>query len=148
MPQILKKRRSFTLRRFLDLGNTSLEQNLGLKTLDYLLFIPAIYFIYLVAPWLTFGYYWVNSLTHVMLIIAFALSIFGTKVTRKGWISGFPGGFDCNDIIHLPTHPKLQKKLSPDLHPIFPKCGNASNIQKVMGWHCSGLQTWIIPDWM
>ena len=41
MPQILKKRCNFNLRWFLDLGNTSLGQNLRLKTLDYLLFIPA-----------------------------------------------------------------------------------------------------------
>ena len=38
---------NFTLRWLLDLGNTFLEQNLRLKTLGYLLFIPAIYFFYL-----------------------------------------------------------------------------------------------------
>ena len=27
-----------------------------------------------------------------------------------------PVGFDHNDLTHLPTHPKLQKILSPDLH--------------------------------
>ena len=43
MPQILKKRGKFTLRLLLDMGNTSLEENLRLKTLDYLLFIPAIF---------------------------------------------------------------------------------------------------------
>ena len=41
------KTSNFTLRWLLDLGNTSLEQNLRLKTLGYLLFIPAIYFFYL-----------------------------------------------------------------------------------------------------
>ena len=41
----------------------------------------------------------------------------------------YPVGFDHNDLTHLPTHPKLQKILSPDLHPIFPKCGNALNTQ-------------------
>ena len=41
MPQILRNRCNFTLRWLLDLGNISLEQNLRLKTLGYLLFIPA-----------------------------------------------------------------------------------------------------------
>ena len=88
MIQILKKRCKFTLRWLLDLGNTSLEQNLRLKALGYLLFIPAIFLsVFLTAPWLTFGYYWGNSLTHLMLIIASGLSIFGLKVTRRGWLS-------------------------------------------------------------
>ena len=42
MPQILIARCNFTLRWFLDLENI-LEKNLRLKTLDYLLFIPAIF---------------------------------------------------------------------------------------------------------
>ena len=46
MPQILKSRCNFTLRWLLGLGSTSLKQNLRLKTLGYLLFIPAIYFFY------------------------------------------------------------------------------------------------------
>ena len=40
----------------------------------------------LAAPWLSFGYYWGNSLTHLM-IIAFGLLIFSPKVTRRGWVS-------------------------------------------------------------
>ena len=42
---IMKKRCNFTLRWLLNLRNTSLEQNIRLKTLGYLLFIPAIFFI-------------------------------------------------------------------------------------------------------
>ena len=42
---------------------------------------------YLAAPWLTYGYYWRTSLTHIMLITAFGLSVFGPKVTRRGWVS-------------------------------------------------------------
>ena len=38
-------------------------------------------------------------------------------------------GFDHNAITHLATHVKLQKILSPELHPIFTKCGNAPNTQ-------------------
>ena len=88
MPEIMKKRYYFTLRWLLDLGNTSLEHNLRLKTLDYLLFISATFFnCCLAAPWLTFGYYWRNSLTHLMLIIAFGVPIFCPKKTRRGWVS-------------------------------------------------------------
>ena len=39
------------------------------------------------APWPTFGYYRGNSLTHLILITAFELSILGPKVTGRGWIS-------------------------------------------------------------
>ena len=52
MSQMLKSRCNFTLRWLLDLRNTSLEQNLSLKTLAYLLFIPAIFSF---AIWLSHG---------------------------------------------------------------------------------------------
>ena len=88
MPQILKNRWNFTLRRLLDLDNTFLEQNLRLKTLGYLLYIPVIFFICcLTAPWPTFSCYRGNCLTHPMLITSFGLSIFGPNVTRRDWIS-------------------------------------------------------------
>ena len=109
MPQILKRRCNFTLRWLLDMENTTLEQNLRPKSLDYLLFTPAIFFICcLAARWLTFGFYWGNNLTHLM-IIAFGLLIFALKVTRRGWVTTpnwVPSGFDYNGITHLPTHPK------------------------------------------
>ena len=41
----------------------------------------------LTAPWRTFDYYRGNSLTHLMLITVFGLSIFGLKVTGRGWVS-------------------------------------------------------------
>ena len=68
---------NFTLRWLVDLSNTSLEQNLRLKTLGYLLFIPAIYFFIccLAASCPTFGCYRANSLTHPMLITAFIFYI-------------------------------------------------------------------------
>ena len=141
--QILKKRCNFTLRWLLDLRNTSLEQNLRLKTLDYLLFIPTFFICSLAAPWLTFAYYRENSLTHLM---SLTLHL-GYQFLVQRWLGGFgsllliqcPLGFVHNDITHLPTHPKLQKILSQDLHPIFTKCGNAPNAQAVIAWHCSGL---------
>ena len=52
MPQILKKRCNFTIRGLLDFGSTIVEQNLRLKTLGYLDFIPAIF---LSAGWLPHG---------------------------------------------------------------------------------------------
>ena len=52
IPQVLKERYNFTLRWLLDTGNAYLEQNLRLKTLDYLLFIPAIF---LSVVWLLHG---------------------------------------------------------------------------------------------
>ena len=51
-------------------------------------FLSLLFFIWcLAAPWLSFGYYWGNSLTYLMLITAFGLSSFGLKVTWKGWVS-------------------------------------------------------------
>ena len=50
-----------------------------------------------------------------------------------------PVGFDRSGITHLATHPKLQKILSPYLHPDFPKCGNSPNTQNsyslTLWWH-------------
>ena len=80
----------------------------------------------------TFGCYWGNSLAHPMLITVSGLSILAQK-----WLGGVrslhviecPVGFNHNAITHLATHLKLQEMLSPDLHPVFPKSGNISNIQ-------------------
>ena len=61
-PKILKSRCYFYLRRLLDLGSTSLKQNLILKTLSYLIFILSIFLIYCLAvSWPTFAYYWGNK---------------------------------------------------------------------------------------
>ena len=132
MPQILKKRCKFTLRWLIDLGSTSLVQNVKLKTLGYLLFILLFFICCLTAPWLIFGYYWGSSITHLMLITAF---VYQFLVHR--WLGEVgslhliecPVGFDHKDITHLATHSKLQKILSPDLYPDFPKFGDAPNNQ-------------------
>ena len=125
MPQLLKKRCNFTLRWFLDLGNTSLEQNLSLKTLDYLLFIPAIFFICcLAAPWLTSGYYWGNSLTHLMLIISSGLSSFVPKVTQRVWVSTpnwVPSGLWSQWHNPLTHSPHIEENTLPRLEPSFSK---------------------------
>ena len=131
--QILKKRCNFTLIWPLDLGNISLEQNLRLKiwiicSLSLLLFICCS-----AAPWLTVGYYWGNSLTHLMLLTLHL----GYQFLVQRWLGEVgsllliecPVGFDCNDITLLPTHPKLQKTLSQDLHPLFTKYVNTPNTQ-------------------
>ena len=97
-----KIRCNFNLRGLLDLGSTSLEQNLKLKTLSYLLFIPIFYLLFgcpVANFWLLSG----NSLTNLMLITTFGLLFI--------------------------IQPKLQKIPSPDVRPVFPKCGNAPNTQ-------------------
>ena len=101
-------------------------ENFGLFAL-----YPYFFICCLAAQQPTFDCYRGNSLTHPMLITAFALSIFGPKVTGRGWVSTSecPVGFYHNAITLLATHPKLQKILYPDLHPIFKKCGNAPNTQ-------------------
>ena len=90
MPEIPKKGCNFTLRWLLDLWDTFLEQNLRLKT--YITWVicslSLLFFICCLAdPWLTFGYFWRNNLSHLMLITAFGLSIFVQKVTWRGWAS-------------------------------------------------------------
>ena len=53
------------------------------------------------------------------------------------WLGGFgslhlilcPVDFDHNAITHLATHPKLQKIVSPDMHPVFPNGENSPNTQ-------------------
>ena len=82
----------------------------------------------LAAPWLTFD----QSLIHLMLIIVFGLRILVQRLlggVGSHLLIRCPVGFDHNDITHLPTCSKLQKILSPDLHLISPKCGNAANNQ-------------------
>ena len=79
MPQILKSRCNFTLKCLLDLGSTSLEQNLSLKTLGYLFFIPMTNF------WLLSGKRF--DLTHPMVITALRLFIFGQNVIGRVWVS-------------------------------------------------------------
>ena len=133
IPQTLKEGCKFTLRWLRDLGNTSLEQNLRLNTLGYLLFILAILFTCcLDAQWLTFGCYWRNCHSPDANHFASRLSIFDSKVTQRGWVSTLNWvrvGVDHNGITHLATHPKSQKILSSDLHSDFLKCGNAPNTQ-------------------
>ena len=63
-----------------------LEQNLRLKILSYLLFIPANSFFIccLAAPWPNFSCYRANSITHPILITAFGLSVFGPELEWEG----------------------------------------------------------------
>ena len=100
--------------------------------MGYLLFIPIFFIFCFTSPWLIFGFYWANSLPH-MLITAFGQSIFGPKVTQGlGLYSNLiecPLSFHHNGITNLATHPKLQQILSWDLYPDFPKCGNTPNTQ-------------------
>ena len=58
-------------------------ENFGL----FALYLCYFFICCLAAQWPTFGCNQGNSLTHPTLIIAFGLSIFGPKVTGKGWVS-------------------------------------------------------------
>ena len=129
MPQTLKKRCKLTLRWSLDLENTSLEQN---ETFGLFALYPCDFFVCcLVVSWLTFGYYWGNSRTHLVL----KSMHLGYQLLVQRWIRGVgslhliecPVVFDCNGITQLAIHLKLQKILSPYLPLDSPKCGNAPN---------------------
>ena len=78
----------------------------------------------LAAPWLIFGYCWRNSLTHLMLIIAFRWSIFGRKVTRRGSVSTsnwVPSGLWSQWHNPLTHSPQIAKNTLPKLAPSFSK---------------------------
>ena len=80
IPQILKNRCNFTLRWLLDLSNT-LEQNLRLKTLGYLLGFFYLLFGSRMADFLLL----LKKQSHFpMLITAFGLSVFGPELTGRG----------------------------------------------------------------
>ena len=78
----------------------------------------------LVAQWLIFGYCWRNSLTHLMLIIAFGRSIFGRKVTGRSSVSTsnwVPNGFSSQWHNPLTHSSQIAKNALPKLAPSFSK---------------------------
>ena len=124
MPQILKKRCKFTLRWLLDLGNTSLEQNLRLKTLGYLLFIPAIFYLLFGCPMANFSLllrkqYHSPDVNHCICV-----SIFGPKVTRRVWVSTpkwVPSGLWSQSHNPLSHSLQIAENTLPRLVPRFSK---------------------------
>ena len=87
MPKKLKNRCNFTIRWLLDLGNTSLEQNLKLKTLGYLLFIHAIFHLPFDCPMDNFCLL-SRKKSHSPDVNHCILAInFGPKLTGRGWVS-------------------------------------------------------------
>ena len=106
MPQILKNRCNFTLRWVLNLGNTSLEQHLRLKTLVICSFFQLFFFI------CCFSNCWLlskkqpqsSNVNHCIWVIGFwhtaEIGGFGSL-----HLTEFPVSFDHNDIrpplIHL-----------------------------------------------
>ena len=123
------KRCSFTLRWLLDFENTSLEQNLRLKTLDCFLFILAIFY-------LLFGCFMTNfwlllrkpGVNHCIWAINFLIQRWfrgvGSLLLKNCLV-----GFDDSDLNPLIHSPQIAEILSPDLHPVFPKCENTQNTQ-------------------
>ena len=87
MPQKMKKGCNFILGWLLDLDNVSLEQNLGLKTLGYLLFIPAIFCLLFCWPMANF---WLLlrkqshslSFNHCVWVINFDPKVTGSHTAR------------------------------------------------------------------
>ena len=142
MPQILKKRCNFTLRLLLDLGNTSLEQNLRLETLDCLLFIPAIFYLLFGCSMVNFWLLLRKQSHSLMLIIASGLSSFGPKVTWRGWVST-PNWVSSGIWSKWqPTYPLTPncRKYSPQTCAQFLQNVEMPPISKTaIAWHCSGL---------
>ena len=98
----------------------SKAENFGLLAL-YLSFI---FICCLTAPLQTFGYYWGNSLTQLMLIIAFGLSIFVPKVVCRGWVSTpnwVPSGLWLQWHNPLTYSPQIAENTLPRLAPTFSK---------------------------
>ena len=87
----------------------------------------------LTAPWLTFGYYWGNSLTHLMLITAFGLPIFGPRVTWRDWVSTpnlVPSGLWSQWHKPLAHSAQIAENTLPRLAPRFSKMRKCPNTQK------------------
>ena len=113
---------NFTLRWLLDFDSTSLEQNLRLKTLVYLLFIPAIYFFYLLFG-CSMANFWLlsNKQSHSPNVNhCIWVSVFGPKLDREGLGSlhliECPVSFDHNAIT-----PQIAENTLPRLKPSFSK---------------------------
>ena len=69
------------------LGKHLLRANSKNENFQSICSLSLLFFIcFLSVPWLTFSNYWGNSLTHLILITAFGLSVFGPKMTRSGWV--------------------------------------------------------------
>ena len=69
------------------LGKHLLRANSKHENFQSICSLSLLFFIcFLSVPWLTFSNYWGNSLTHLMLVTAFGLSVFGPKMTRSGWV--------------------------------------------------------------
>ena len=87
----------------------------------------------LAAPWLSFGYYWGNSLTHLMLITAFGPPIFGPRVTCRDWVSTpnlVPSGFWSQWHKPLAHSAQIPENTLPRLAPRFSKIWKGPITQK------------------
>ena len=122
MPPILKKRCKFNPKMASRLGKLFLRAKWELWVIG---FLSLLFFICcLAAPWLTFSYYWGNSLTHLMLITTFGLSMFGPKVTWKVWVSitnWVSSGLWCQWHNPLSHSPQIAENTVPATAPRFSK---------------------------
>ena len=93
-------------------------ENFGLFTLDLCYFLICI----LAAPWPTFGYYRENSLTSLMLVIAFRISVFGPRegiwVSTPNWVPNELWSQYHNPLSHSP---QIAENALPRVAPSFCK---------------------------
>ena len=94
--------------------------------------------------WLTFGNYWGNSLTHLMLIITFGQSSFGPKVTLRGWVSTpnwVPKGLWSQWRNPLNYSLQIAENTLPRLTTSFSKNVEIPPVPKAnVAWYCSGFR--------
>ena len=120
MPQILKNRCNITLTWLLDFGNTSLEQNLRLKTLVYLLFIPAFFYLLLVCPIANFWLLSRKQSHSPNVNYCIWAIIFSSRAGLEG--AGFLHLTECTvNFDHNATTPQIVENALPRVKPSFSK---------------------------
>ena len=127
-----------------------LEQYLRLKTLGYLLFIPANFFYLLFGcPMANFRLllniqYHSPNVNHCIWAISFwPRAGIGGVGSLHHWVPS-----ELWSHCHNTPNSKLHKILSPGLNPVFPKCGNAPNTQNRYSLTLWWPLACKIPPWM
>ena len=134
MPQILNKKCNFTLRWFLRLGKHFLGAKSKTENFELFALYPC-YFLSVV--WLLHGQLLcIICLTHMMFISASGFSIFGPKVTWRGWVSTpnwVPSGFWSQPTYDPPSHsPEIAENTLPRLAPRFFKMWKCLQYPKLL----------------
>ena len=139
MFQILKTRQNFTLRWLLDLRNNSLWQNLRQSTLDYLFFIPAIFYLLfrcsvaIIEGAVSLTWCWLLHLGYGFLV-ARRLGVIGSLLLNEC----LPG-FDHGEITTYSVTPNCRKYSSQTCTQFSQNVGMPPMPKTVIAWYCSGL---------